>query len=621
MRTTSTLMVLACVFFPVQAQETSGLTPFLRAAAFGSAADVQRLVEGGADLKAATSGGLTALHLAVSDARKVRILLERGADVHARSALGRTPLLVAASTNGTVETVRLLLGKGADVNAADNSGVTPLLAAASVDDADVARLLLERGANAAVRANVPQSATPTMAAAYNGNVELLRLFLARDRDVNVFSGERGAGVKQGIVQFARVTALHMAAVGGSPDGVDLLLRAGAHVDARDVRGMTPLMWAVATDRPDPKIVRLLLDKGADPLVHSNLGESAMDWAKKFNNPAILTELRLKPRDTTPRAAREVESPVLTPRGAVERSIPLLSRASASVLSDGGCVACHAQPMTVIAADLAASRGWNVQPAATHLAVSHGSLTAGANVLLQGREAGGNPDTQLYVGMMLSAVKAPPSPGIDAVVHFLAAKQRAAGNWHGIGATRAPMQDGDFSRTAMAIRTLAAYGMPGRKAEMADRITRARDWLRGQPPISTEDRVMQLLGMHWAGDRGEGVETRARKLLALQRADGGWAQTPHLSSDAYATGQVLYLLRELNIAGAGNALRRGEEFLLRTQHPDGSWFVPSRAMKIQPYFESGFPHGHDQWISQTATAWAVMALSATTAPDSRISLGR
>jgi hypothetical protein len=34
------------------------------------------------------------------------------------------------------------------------------------------------------------------------------------------------------------------------------------------------------------------------------------------------------------------------------------------------------------------------------------------------------------------------------------------------------------------------------------------------------------------------------------------------------------------------------------------------MKIQPYFESGFPYSHDQWISQTGTAWAVMALSQT-----------
>jgi hypothetical protein len=32
------------------------------------------------------------------------------------------------------------------------------------------------------------------------------------------------------------------------------------------------------------------------------------------------------------------------------------------------------------------------------------------------------------------------------------------------------------------------------------------------------------------------------------------------------------------------------------------------MKLQPYFESGFPYEHDQWISASATAWASMALS-------------
>ena len=42
----------------------------------------------------------------------------------------------------------------------------------------------------------------------------------------------------------------------------------------------------------------------------------------------------------------------------------------------------------------------------------------------------------------------------------------------------------------------------------------------------------------------------------------------------------------------------------------SWFAPSRAMKIQPYFQSGFPYGHDQWISSAATAWAVMGLAAS-----------
>jgi hypothetical protein len=50
--------------------------------------------------------------------------------------------------------------------------------------------------------------------------------------------------------------------------------------------------------------------------------------------------------------------------------------------------------------------------------------------------------------------------------------------------------------------------------------------------------------------------------------------------------------------------------MRTQYADGSWYVRSRAVKFQPYFESGFPFGHEQWISAAGTAWAAMALSVT-----------
>ena len=55
-------------------------------------------------------------------------------------------------------------------------------------------------------------------------------------------------------------------------------------------------------------------------------------------------------------------------------------------------------------------------------------------------------------------------------------------------------------------------------------------------------------------------------------------------------------------------RRGLEFLIKTQRADGSWFVKSRSRPFQPYFESGFPHGPDQFISAAATGWAVAALA-------------
>ena len=51
-----------------------------------------------------------------------------------------------------------------------------------------------------------------------------------------------------------------------------------------------------------------------------------------------------------------------------------------------------------------------------------------------------------------------------------------------------------------------------------------------------------------------------------------------------------------------------QFLLKTQLADGSWFVRSRALPIQPHFESDFPYGKDQFISAAGTNWAAMALT-------------
>jgi len=43
-------------------------------------------------------------------------------------------------------------------------------------------------------------------------------------------------------------------------------------------------------------------------------------------------------------------------------------------------------------------------------------------------------------------------------------------------------------------------------------------------------------------------------------------------------------------------QRGVQYLLNTQLEDGSWHVRTRAAGFQPYFDNGFPHGVDQWIS-------------------------
>ena len=63
-----------------------------------------------------------------------------------------------------------------------------------------------------------------------------------------------------------------------------------------------------------------------------------------------------------------------------------------------------------------------------------------------------------------------------------------------------------------------------------------------------------------------------------------------------------------LAAGDASYQRGVQFLLQTQFADGSWYVKSRAIPFQPFFESGFPHGQDQWISIAATNWAAMALA-------------
>ena len=128
--------------------------------------------------------------------------------------------------------------------------------------------------------------------------------------------------------------------------------------------------------------------------------------------------------------------------------------------------------------------------------------------------------------------------------------------------------------------------------------------------------MRLLGLAWAGAEPQAARVAARQLIATQRADGGWAQLDTLPSDAYATGQALYAL---HVAGglSEHALNNGVRFLLDIQLADGSWHVRSRSYPVQSnYFDTGFPHGRDQWISAAGTSWACIGLSLAIKPQTR-----
>ena len=415
-------------------------------------------------------------------------------------------------------------------------------------------------------------------------------------------------IQTGIVEFGGFTPLLMAVPFGPPDIVKTLIDAGAKVNVQDYRGFSPLMLAAATDRANPQTVKLLLAHNADKQPKTRAGETVSDWAPRFNDTGVMRELGSAPKALAGNASLSPEPP--DARTAVQRSVSLLERATTQFFGKANCFACHEQPAAAIAVGAARTKGILIDEkvASERLAQLTSGLNAGQ---LEGAAALGGADNNLYLAEGLIRSNYPTDRKTDILAANLAAYQGGDGGWHLPGYARSPLQDNDFSRTAMAVRALKAYGTPGRAAEMKDRIERAKQWLLRANPVTIEDFAMRLTGVAAAGAPPSELRKLAEPILSRQRPDGGFAQRDGLASDAYATGMVLWTLSNAGVVHPNHDVYgKGVRFLLATQKPDGSWHVPSRATKFQIYFESGFPHGHDQWISTMGTGWASAALSVT-----------
>lgn len=259
-----------------------GATPLSLACTNGNAALVERLLAAGAKSNTALPSGETPLmrcaHTGSADA--VRSLLKRGADVKARDGeKGQTALMWAVAQKHA-DAAQALLEGGAEVNARSKGGFTPLLFAARVGDVDSARVLLAAGANA-------NDKTP------DGMPALVLASASGQEDVGVFLLDHGADPNAADSNGA--TALHYAVVKGitSLNGVryanyvahwfrpsltglvQALVAHGANPNARLTKapriggsaadatvGATPFVLAAAT--PDPLVMRILHEGGADP---------------------------------------------------------------------------------------------------------------------------------------------------------------------------------------------------------------------------------------------------------------------------------------------------------------------------------------------------------------------
>ena len=253
-----------------------GLTALDFAAREGDVESARWMLDAGANINQLDADDTHALTIALVNKHYTfaKFLLDRGANPNLADARGRTPLYAAIDARNedysalptrkeddplpSIEVIRALLDHGADRNAALtrnlpgrsgmdsgdtalDAGTTPLMRAARAGDADVMRLLLEKGAD-------PKRTTGS------GNNILLYAAGVGYRDKNTRGGEDGAldSVKLSLAQGLDLrqknargeTAIHGAAFRGADGVVQYLAAQGARLDEKTKQGLTVLDYAL-----------------------------------------------------------------------------------------------------------------------------------------------------------------------------------------------------------------------------------------------------------------------------------------------------------------------------------------------------------------------------------------
>ncbi len=306
--------------------------------------------------------------------------------------------------------------------------------------------------------------------------------------------------------------------------------------------------------------------------------------------------------------------------AVYKSLALLRQSAGEYTLQRKCFSCHHQAISVLAFTTAKARGLQIDDKdlqlQRQLQFTADFLGKNRDNYEKGKGQGGQADTAGYALLTLDAGGWKADANTAAVIEYLLQRDKDHDHWLPVS-QRPPSEGSHFTTTYVALNALKKYAAADKQKLVEPRVAKARQWLIATQPKDTEDRVFRLLALQAAGAEAKAIESAAKDLAKTQRPDGGWSQIDQLDSDAYATGSALVALHQAGgLATKDDAYQRGVKFLVKTQLPDGSWHIRSRSKPFQTYFESGFPHGKDQFISSAATGWATMALLLACEPQKK-----
>lgn len=305
------------------------------------------------------------------------------------------------------------------------------------------------------------------------------------------------------------------------------------------------------------------------------------------------------------------------RRAAERGLHFLQQDAAQWRKDHQCATCHHGTMTVWALSEASSQGYAVaaDTFAAMIKWTRDGQLARIDLPRDKRPGWSMVNTSaLYLSLM--ALSVPKQGAIAAdelkrIAGHLLRHQEADGSWAWSSAPAKnrppPVFESDEVATLLGYLALGPHVPvdPKEKSEVRDARAKAAAWLAQTTPTdTTQAAALRLLVRVRAGEPATTRQAATDQFLARQNKDGGWGQLRNVPSDAYATGQALYVLRLAGVQSDREEVQRAVRFLVEAQKEDGSWPMKRRG------HPGVTPSDYIVPITYFGSAWATLGLMRT-----------
>jgi hypothetical protein len=193
-------------------------------------------------------------------------------------------------------------------------------------------------------------------------------------------------------------------------------------------------------------------------------------------------------------------------------------------------------------------------------------------------------------------------GLNLLLSTVKSDQIENGSWAAWPDTKPPIfGTSDDSMTALAMLAVLPAAASGDEEAKAVRDKGAKWLAETKTDDDPQSVTMRLVLWVRLGRPAEEWKPLEHRIKERQNADGGWSQAPKMASDAWATGQALYALGHAGLKSDDPTIRRGHDFLIKTQRTNGSWPMTSRPARPGDESDDLIP------IIGAGSAWAVLGL--------------